>query len=132
MKFKALQLVLASAMLWPVAQAQVKPNIKVQPSTQGLPTSSWADVRAEYSELDGLNDNDAVDVLHQSLYRHVDRATLAAFWQIAPPKILENKKLGAIDKWRFESCQDSATKAPTMQGVTRGLSICRERFRQLR
>lgn len=40
------------------------------------------------------------------------------------------KELGSIDKWRYESCRDSATKAPTTAGVNRGLRICDERFGQ--
>lgn len=40
------------------------------------------------------------------------------------------KELGPIDRWRYESCRDSATKAPTTAGVNRGLGICDERFGQ--
>jgi hypothetical protein len=43
-----------------------------------------------------------------------------------PPK----RELGPIDKWRFESCQTDAAKAPTSQGVHAGLRVCREKFGQ--
>lgn len=43
-----------------------------------------------------------------------------------PPK----RNLGPIDKWRFESCQTDAAKAPTSQGVFAGLRVCREKFGQ--
>lgn len=131
MRSITLQLMLAGAMVLPGAFAQVKSQDRVLPSTQGLPALSLAELRVMYPALDGLDDNDALDVLHSTQYRTIDRSTLAAIWQVAPRKTLENKKLGTIDKWRFESCQDSATKAPTLQGVNKGLSICRERFGQL-
>ncbi len=43
-----------------------------------------------------------------------------------PPK----RELGPIDKWRFDSCQTDAAKAPTSQGVFAGLRVCREKFGQ--
>lgn len=42
----------------------------------------------------------------------------------------QKKELGPIDKWRYESCRESATKAPTIVGVNRGLRICDEKFSQ--
>lgn len=43
-----------------------------------------------------------------------------------PPK----RELGPIDRWRFESCQSDAAKAPTELGVKAGLRVCREKFGQ--
>ena len=40
------------------------------------------------------------------------------------------KQLGPIDKWRHESCQTDAAKAPTAQGVVQGMRVCREKFAQ--
>ena len=42
----------------------------------------------------------------------------------------QKKELGPIDRWRYDSCRESATKAPTTVGVNRGLSICDEKFDQ--
>lgn len=101
-----------------------------QPSTQGLPNLSLAGLRAKFPALDGLDDNQAVDVLHQVYYRDIDRSTLAAALNVAPAVPPKSKTLGIIDKWRYESCQDSAAKAPTPIGVNAGLRLCRERFGQ--
>lgn len=40
------------------------------------------------------------------------------------------KALGWLDKHRYESCQQDAANAPTSQGVTVSLRICREKFGQ--
>lgn len=42
----------------------------------------------------------------------------------------QKKELGPVDRWRYEACRESATKAPTVAGVNRGLRICDERFEQ--
>lgn len=51
-----------------------------------------------------------------------------------PPKQIPpepaKRELGAIDRWRFESCQQDASKAPTQLGVVNGLRVCREKFGQ--
>jgi len=46
------------------------------------------------------------------------------------PPITTKKELGPIDRWRYQSCQQGASQAPTQQGVTVGLRICREKFAQ--
>lgn len=40
------------------------------------------------------------------------------------------RELNMIDRWRFESCQRDAAKAPTPQGVNIGMRLCREKFGQ--
>ena len=44
--------------------------------------------------------------------------------------LIPKKELGPVDRWRYESCRESAIKAPTTAGVNRGLRICDERFNQ--
>ncbi|MBH9553142.1 hypothetical protein [Inhella gelatinilytica] len=41
------------------------------------------------------------------------------------------KELGPIDKWRYESCLESATKAPTEVGVRQGTRLCKVKFGRL-
>lgn len=48
----------------------------------------------------------------------------------APTPIPPKAKLGAIDRWRYESCQKDATQSPTELGVIRGLGLCRDKFSQ--
>lgn len=45
-----------------------------------------------------------------------------------PPKA--KRELGAIDRWRFESCMQDANKAPTALGVRSGQILCNEKFGQ--
>ena len=40
------------------------------------------------------------------------------------------QKLGRIDSYRYDACQKEAAFAPTPQGVSIGLRICREKFGQ--
>lgn len=47
-----------------------------------------------------------------------------------PPPEPPKRELGPIDRWRFESCQSDAAKAPTELGVKAGLRVCREKFGQ--
>lgn len=48
----------------------------------------------------------------------------------APAPIPPKAKLGAIERWRYESCQKDATQSPTELGVIRGLRLCRDKFSQ--
>jgi len=48
----------------------------------------------------------------------------------APAAAPAVKELGPIDRWRYESCQQDASQAPTQTGVTVGLRICRKKFAQ--
>jgi hypothetical protein len=40
------------------------------------------------------------------------------------------KKLGPLDRWRYEACLKDASKAPTELGVRSGMRLCRDKFEQ--
>jgi hypothetical protein len=86
--------------------------------------------RAKVPELAGLDDQSAIRVLHSIYYPSIPINELAAKMcvQLDPPK--SPKTLGRIDRWRYESCQQDAAKAPTPQGVNIGMRLCREKFEQ--
>ncbi len=67
----------------------------------------------------------ALVYLKENKYKDLTIFDLAMHYCIALPK-----PLGVIEKWRYESCQTDAAKAPTSQGVSAGLRICREKFGQ--
>ncbi len=46
------------------------------------------------------------------------------------PPAKPKSKLGTIDKWRYESCQQEAGSAPTPQGVILKKRVCDEQFDQ--
>lgn len=88
------------------------------------------DFRDKLPQLNNLDDVSALEVLQQRYYPNTKIERMAEVFGVTlpPPKVI--RKLGPIDKWRYESCQDVATKAPTPQGVNNGLRLCRERFDQ--
>lgn len=97
--------------------------------------SSWGmtldEARKNIPELSGLNDESALNVIHQVYYPHMDKADLAARLGVKLPDSKAPKpKLGPIDQWRYESCQKDAAQAPTVLGVNTGLRLCREKFGQ--
>ena len=49
-----------------------------------------------------------------------------------PPEVKETakEKLGFIEKWRYESCQQDAATAPTQAGINIKMRVCREKFGQ--
>jgi hypothetical protein len=118
--------------LVPNAHAQTTPGKQqIQPSTQGVPKITMAEARAKLPALAELDDNDFVDAVRELYYPDVPRATLAAELNVLPrPTRPPRKKLGIFEQWRFDSCQESATKAPTQHGVNVGINLCRERFGQ--
>lgn len=124
-------------------------------STQEAPRITISDIKKKYPSLDGLDDDQVVDALHQAFYSDLPREQVAQSLGIKPSTPTKqtssgsslndyldhlnnlpvtfprkSKELGLIDKWRYESCQENAIKAPTPQGVGNGLRICRERFDQ--
>lgn len=94
----------------------------------GTTSKKMAEVRAMHPQLAGLDDDQVVDALREAFYQDLPRERVAASLGVVPraPK----PALGPIDKWRYESCQESAIKSPTAQGVNNGLRLCRERFNQ--
>jgi hypothetical protein len=67
----------------------------------------------------------ALVYLKENKYKDLTIFDLAMHYCIGLPR-----PLGPIEKWRYESCQTDAAKAPTSQGVNAGLRICREKFGQ--
>ncbi len=67
----------------------------------------------------------ALVYLKENKYKDLTIFDLAMHYCIELPR-----PLGTIEKWRYESCQTDAAKAPTSQGVNAGLRICREKFDQ--
>ena len=122
-----------TSFLLPVALAQsaIGGN-QIQPPTQKSPTLTITEIKNKYPELDGLDDNQVVDAVHQAFYADLPRAQIAEYFGIKPTVKSVIKKLGIWDQWRYNSCQENAAKAPTPVGVTTGLHLCRERFEQQR
>lgn len=67
----------------------------------------------------------ALVYLQKNKYKDLTIFDLAMHYCVELPK-----PLGAIDKWRYESCQTEAAKAPTPLGVNTGMRLCREKFDQ--
>lgn len=83
--------------------------------------------RAAVPELAGLDDETAVRVLQKNYYPAMSVQELAVHLGVT---LHEPKRLGPIDRWRFESCMDDAAKAPTPAGVRLAAHNCRRRFDQ--
>ena len=97
--------------------------------------TSWGmtleEARRKIPELNGLNDEAALNVIHEVYYPHMDKADLAARLGVKQSDSKAPKpKLGPIDQWRYDSCRSDAAKAPTPQGVIQGMQVCREKFGQ--
>lgn len=99
-------------------------------STGSMAGTGMEEARKRIPELDGLSDESALSVIHQVYYPEMDKADLAERLgvKIAPP--MPKPELGPIDRWRYESCQQDAAKAPTTQGVAIGMRVCAEKFKQ--
>lgn len=82
-------------------------------------------------EWHNLSDDDVVEVLSRVYYKTTPREIIACqigvFLSPPPPP---KPKLGPIDKWRYESCLEKATNAPTQYGVNQAMQLCRKRFNQ--
>ncbi len=92
---------------------------------------SLADLKRRFPSLQGLSDAEAFDAVHAAFYADMDKAELARrIGFTLPPPPPGPRKLSAWERWRYESCQQDATKAPTTKGVTEGLWLCREKFGQ--
>lgn len=92
--------------------------------------SKLTEARQKLPELAGVSDDVALNVIHRLYYPSMDKELLASKLCIQWPPEEVKPKLGPIDRWRYESCQTDAAKAPTSQGVNAGLRICREKFGQ--
>lgn len=113
---------------------------------------TMADLRRQFPSLSGLNDDEAVTAIHRAFYADLPREVIAKHLGVKPaePKIKQTlnwaaideyfreevvapkppKELGLIDSWRYRSCQQEATKAPTPIGVQTGMRLCKEQFEQ--
>jgi len=95
------------------------------------PATSMAEIRKRVPELTGLDDERALDVIHQVYYSDIDKADLAKRFGVTIKPPFVPKSLGPIDSWRYESCQQDASKAPTQYGVNVALGLCRKKFGQV-
>lgn len=93
-------------------------------------SSSMAAARAQFPTLAGLPDDSLVRVLQEVHYPSAtpDQVAAALCVKLQPPH--QARELGAIDRWRYNSCQKDAAQAPTSQGVVIGVRLCREKFDQ--
>jgi hypothetical protein len=89
-----------------------------------------AEARKRLPILASLDDESFVRATHAAYYQHTSIEQLAASLCIEWPPTDPRRKLGALEKWRYEACQSDAAQAPTSQGVNVGLRICREKFGQ--
>ena len=80
--------------------------------------------------LADLPDDSFANVVHKMYYADMDKAEFFKWIGYAPPPPKMPKTLGPLDRWRYESCQTDAAKAPTSQGVSQGMRVCREKFGQ--
>lgn len=110
----------------PDAKAANK-NVKAAAPT---PAKSVADIKRLYPGLADLDDDSVVDVLRQSLYPDMTNEQIAKEIGVTLKPAFVPRTLGPIDRWRYQSCQQDAAKAPTPIGVNTGLRVCREKFGQ--
>lgn len=89
------------------------------------PAGAHAEVEQINPFYRALDDRHAIQYLQEHKYRDLTLFDLALHYCVKLPK-----PLGRIEKWRYESCQTDAAKAPTSQGVFAGMRVCREKFEQ--
>ena len=99
-------------------------------ASYGQEPMTMQEARKRLPLLAGLPDDSFVDVVHRLYYPYMDKAELAASIGYTLPPPMVPKTLGPLDRWRYESCQTDASKAPTPQGVNQGLRVCRDKFGQ--
>lgn len=89
------------------------------------PAAAHAEAKQINMFFSALDDRHAIQYLQEHKYRDLTLFDLAMHYCVKLPK-----PLGRIEKWRYESCQSDAAKAPTSQGVFAGMRVCREKFGQ--
>jgi hypothetical protein len=92
-------------------------------------TTTLADAKTKL-KMHELDDDAAFRAIHAAYYPDISKEEFARRICYTIPQPPKPKELGAIDRWRYESCQSDAAKAPTSQGVNAGLRVCREKFGQ--
>lgn len=95
-----------------------------------LPAQSVADLKRLYPSLANLDDDSVVDVIRQVYYPDMTNEQIANQIGVKLKPVFIPRTLGPIDRWRYQSCQQDAAKAPTPMGVNTGLRVCREKFNQ--
>lgn len=92
--------------------------------------TNMAEARKRLPILASLDDESFIKVAHETYYSQIPIEKFASYLCVEWPIPDKRQKLGVIDRWRYESCQTDAAKAPTSQGVNAGLRVCREKFGQ--
>lgn len=96
-------------------------SVKESPKPSSPRQPVWVQACGTTDPKTGRKGPDCIDA--DALSRHLrEQAERVPKW--------EPKKLGPVDQWRYESCQQDAAKAPTESGVRVGMRLCREKFGQ--
>lgn len=118
-----LPLVLASSVYaaGPYASRDCKPNEQ---------KTDRSEVEDDFFGVRGFLGTDAqlVQFMHEHEFKKLSLDDVACWMGVKLPS--PPRKLGPIDKWRYDSCRTDATKAPTPMGVNQAMQICREKFEQ--
>lgn len=96
----------------------------------GQEAMTMQEARKRLPLLANLPDDSFANVVHQKYYADMDKAEFFKWIGHTPPPPKIPKTLGPVDRWRYESCQTDAAKAPTSQGVHQGMRVCRDKFGQ--
>ena len=92
--------------------------------------TNMAEARKRLPILASLDDELFIKLAHEKYYSELPIEKFASYLCVEWPIPDKRQKLGVIDRWRYESCQTDAAKAPTSQGVFQGMRVCREKFGQ--
>jgi hypothetical protein len=92
--------------------------------------TNMAEARKRLPILASLDDESFIKLAHEKYYSELPIEKFASYLCVEWPIPDKRQKLGVIDRWRYESCQTDAAKAPTSQGVFQGMRVCREKFGQ--
>lgn len=105
------------------------PSGSVSEQIYSNPKMNPPEARKLLPDLVGLDDDEAVERLRNA---HFQEMTLDAVAKRFNVLLFRPKKLGFIDKWRYEYCIQDAAHAPTERGVTVGAKACQQRFEQIK
>lgn len=128
--FAALAFVASTAFMGAGLKAQTNEPSQSASSPAVQNASKLADIRAKLPVLKDYTDAEAVSFIQEVYYPGKTVEELAGALGVVLPKPKQPKKLGPIESWRYASCREKATAAPTPMGVTVGLRDCDSRFEQ--
>lgn len=88
------------------------------------------EARIQLPQFDHLDDESFVNVVHRRYYSDIPIERFREMLCYTPESPWKPRELNMVDRWRYDSCQSDASKAPTPQGVNIGMRLCREKFGQ--